>query len=44
MLFKEENPLGKEIKWNNGKSYIVSGVVEDLRQKTHLDFDFLVSS
>jgi len=42
-FFGDENPVGKEIKWNNDRNYIVSGVVEDFTQKTHLDFDILVS-
>ena len=42
-LFGSEDPVGKSIKWNNGKHFTVTGVIKDYDEKTHLDFDFLVS-
>jgi putative ABC transport system permease protein len=42
-FFGDENPIGKEIKWNNNQNYVVTGVIKNLEQKTHMDFDILVS-
>ena len=42
-FFGDENPIGKEIKWNNKQNYVVTAVIKNLEQKTHMDFDILVS-
>jgi len=42
-FFGNKNPIGKEIKWNNNQNYLVTGVIKNLEQKTHMDFDILVS-
>jgi len=42
-FFGDENPIGKEIKWNNDQIYIVTAVIKDQVEKSHLNFDILVS-
>ncbi len=42
-FFGDENPIGKEIKWNNNQNYVVTSVIKNLDKKTHMDFDILVS-
>lgn len=42
-FFGNEDPVGKQINWNNDKNYTVTGIVKDYNEKTHLDFDILVS-
>ncbi len=41
--FGNENPIGKEIKADNMFTFIVSGVMDDLPAKTHINFDFVAS-
>jgi len=42
-FFGNEDPVGKQITWNNDKSYTVTGIVKNIVEKNHLDFDILVS-
>jgi len=42
-FFGDENPIGKEIKWNNTQNYIVTAIIKDPVEKSHLNFDILVS-
>ncbi|MCD4682089.1 MAG: ABC transporter permease, partial [Bacteroidales bacterium] len=42
-FFGDENPIGKKIKWNNTQNYIVTAVIRDPVEKSHLNFDILVS-
>jgi putative ABC transport system permease protein len=40
--FGNENPMGKTIRINNDRSLMVTGVLEDLPENTHLSFDILI--
>lgn len=42
-IFGNENPMGKLLKWNNGDDYAVTGIIEDHRNNSHLEFDMYVS-
>jgi putative ABC transport system permease protein len=42
-IFGAIDPVGEKIKWNNDQHYTVTGILKDPDQKTHLDFDILVS-
>lgn len=42
-FFGDENPIGKVLKWNNNDNYTVTGIIYDPPNKSHLDFDLLVS-
>lgn len=42
-IFGEQDPMGKEILTNNGTRFIVTGVFEDLPEKSHLAIDLLAS-
>lgn len=44
--FPGENPIGKTLIVNNDetKPYVVSGVIEDFKSTSHLQFDFLIST
>lgn len=37
---KNVNPIGKEIKYNGDRTFIVGGVMDDLPGPSHFDFDF----
>jgi len=41
--FENENPLGKQIIYEEGISLTVTAVIEDVPSQTHLKFDFLAS-
>lgn len=42
-FFGDSDPVGQQLKWNNEVNYTVTAVVADVREKSHLDFDMLVS-
>ncbi len=42
-MFPDEDPMGKEIKTNNGAVFLVTGVFQDLPEKSHLKIDLLYS-
>jgi len=42
-FFGNEDPVGKQIKWNNDQNYTITGIVKDPEKKSHLEFDILVS-
>ena len=42
-LFGSENPMGKVIRFDNGRILKVTGVLKELPSNTHLDFDYLIS-
>ncbi len=42
-FFGNEDPVGKQIKWNNDQNYTITGIVKDPEKKSHLNFDILVS-
>ncbi len=39
--FGDENPMGKVIKLNNRYDYTVKGILEDIPENSHLQFDFV---
>ncbi len=41
-FFSEENPLGKNLKLNNALDLTVTGIIKDMPQNSHINFDFLV--
>ncbi|MBD3275197.1 MAG: FtsX-like permease family protein [Candidatus Marinimicrobia bacterium] len=42
--FNQENPLGKMVRMDNeGDAYQVTGVVQDVPENSHFDFDILIS-
>ncbi len=41
--FGEEDPLGKILKLNLERDYLVTGVIKDVPNNSHLHFDFLAS-
>ncbi len=41
--FGEKDPLGKTIRWNNEEDVMVTGVISDIPQNSHLRFDFMAS-
>jgi putative ABC transport system permease protein len=41
--FGDENPMEKLIHFKSGRSYMITGVIEDLPQNSHFHFDFLGS-
>ena len=41
--FGEEDPLGKILKLNLERDYLVTGVIKDIPNNAHLHFDFLAS-
>jgi ABC-type antimicrobial peptide transport system permease subunit len=43
-LFGEEDPMGKLVKLDNWKNFMVTGVLKDLPNNTQFDFEFLNSS
>jgi len=40
-FFGDEDPLGKNLKLNDELDFTVTGVIKDVPQNSHLDFDFL---
>ncbi|MFY0625522.1 MAG: ABC transporter permease [Reichenbachiella sp.] len=42
-LFGNEDPIGKEIKVNEGMPFVVSGVVKDPPPNTHFKYEYLAS-
>jgi putative ABC transport system permease protein len=42
-LFGEVDPIGKEVEWNSGSTYIVRAVIKDPYQPTHIHFGALAS-
>jgi putative ABC transport system permease protein len=41
--FGEEDPMGKELEMNDGRQLTVTGVLKEIPENSHLQFDFLVS-
>ncbi len=42
-LFPNEDPMGKQLRTGNGNDLLVTGILEDLPNNTHLEFDALGS-
>lgn len=42
-LFGDQNPIGKTIKMNNEDTYEITGVMKDVPENSHLQFDVLLS-
>ncbi|MEM6641523.1 MAG: ABC transporter permease [Bacteroidota bacterium] len=42
-IFGEENPIGKRIRQNDNTDFTVTGVFEDLPERSHMAFDLLYS-
>ena len=42
-IFGEENPVGKRIKQNDATDFTVTGVFQDLPERSHMKFDLLYS-
>lgn len=42
-IFGNENPMGKILKWNNNSDYVVTGIIENHKPNTHLQFDIYAS-
>ena len=42
-FFGNDDPVGRQLKWNNDQYYTVTAVIRDTKAKSHLDFDILVS-
>lgn len=43
-IFGKENPIGKKLRYSNGKDVTVSGILKHLSCKRTLDFDMVLSS
>ena len=41
--FGEEDPIGKDLEVNDGRQLTVTGILKEIPQNSHLQFDFLVS-
>ncbi len=41
--FGEENPVGKDLEVNDGRRLTVTGILKEIPENSHLQFDFLVS-
>ena len=41
-IFGEEDPIGKTVVFNDQVNFKVSGIIEDVPDNTHLDFEFLI--
>lgn len=41
--FGNEDPMGKALRADNRRDYLVTGIVEDVPRNTHLHYDFLAS-
>jgi ABC-type antimicrobial peptide transport system permease subunit len=39
--FGSENPLGKTVTFKNWRDFVVSGVIEDIPDNSHIQFDFI---
>lgn len=44
LLFGDENPIGQVLPFNNISPVIVTGVVKNVPDNSHLQFDYLISS
>ncbi|MFC1725194.1 ABC transporter permease [candidate division KSB1 bacterium] len=42
MIFGEKNPIGKEIIYEDGKQYFVTGVLKDVPENSHFTFNVLM--
>jgi putative ABC transport system permease protein len=42
-LFGNEDPLGKQVKWNNQSEYTVTGIIMDSRYNSHMNFEVAAS-
>ncbi|MCB2221474.1 MAG: ABC transporter permease [Bacteroidetes bacterium] len=42
-IFGDTDPMGQTIKWNNEQNFIVTGILKDSGEKSHLNFNMLVS-
>ncbi len=42
-LFGETNPIGKSVKLNDGRMLNITGVLKDIPENSHMQFDFLMS-
>ena len=40
-IFGDEDPVGRQLKWNNDNNYTITAVLQDSPEKSHLDFDIL---
>ncbi len=40
--FGNEDPLGKSMRMDNQRSYVVTGILKDVPRNSHLQFDFLL--
>ncbi|MCK4645124.1 MAG: ABC transporter permease [Candidatus Aminicenantes bacterium] len=43
-VFREQDPLGKTIRFDDDQDYKVTGVIQDVPQNSHFTFDLLISS
>ena len=41
--FGKENPLGQFLTWENDRDYLVTGVIKDFPENSHIKPDFLAS-
>ncbi|MEM8969138.1 MAG: ABC transporter permease [Bacteroidota bacterium] len=41
--FRDEDPMGKTLRWQDGDELLVTGVIEDVPDNSHIQFDFLIS-
>lgn len=41
-VFGKENPVGKTIRYSNGRDLVVQGILDDPKNKTSVNFDLLV--
>ncbi|NQU55284.1 MAG: ABC transporter permease [Bacteroidetes bacterium] len=41
--FRNENPVGKFLTWDNDRDYLITGVIKDFPQNSHFKPDFLAS-
>ncbi|MEM9673598.1 MAG: ABC transporter permease [Bacteroidota bacterium] len=41
--FGEDDPMGKTLRWQDGDELIVTGVMEDVPDNSHIQFDLLIS-
>ncbi len=43
-LFKDKNPVGKSVKFENGDEYLITAVIKDLKEKSHLGIETAIVS
>jgi len=41
--FGKEDPMGKNLEMNNGRQLTVTGILKEIQENSHLQFDFLIS-